>query len=566
MTIEILAGEFHASTEVPNYTYWLFQIRYNDAQEIISNNENVLLKYKNNTINISSGIYGDNYNGQPPYGDNHAWSVVEQLDGLHGTEPKWWLRLIVLNNGFFNAVQDINNITAIEINTFLPALLHFEGVKDFCEPVAQVLNQTYGFNFTIEASSWLQVTPNSGTGATALSIVPAPTPTMLVGSYVGFVNIKNGAILYKVINITYNLTTIVKTPYQYKGVNFTLDTKYFNFKSQNSDTYFQTNAIIKVFSFFTDTAKIIQVPQKVLTFETVEKLNLGRIIHRLMNRFDKKNDYFYQYKYAELQLNVIEKLISNDTVIRNVNSDTIFFAAGLSKGVERGFGFLNINQKPNRVTKKSFAYLNILIPQNILTPQEGAYLLKIFKNKELVPTETIDFSNIQGNIFTYKIYFDSYNQGDIIDVVLDKARSSLISPPTKSFLVFPEGEYSAMIVWENEYLLQSAIECTGGYNIKTDIESVYQKIYKDFVEILEILATSKEVKLNVSTGWVAKTDVDTIESLLRSKRAWLLKNNQVIHIRALNKSILNEDSSRGLIDYNLEFQINRSYDEETYSL
>ncbi|AKC26055.1 hypothetical protein IY39_03950 [Flavobacterium psychrophilum] len=66
-------------------------------------------------------------------------------------------------------------------------------------------------------------------------------------------------------------------------------------------------------------------------------------------------------------------------------------------------------------------------------PQEGAYLLKIFKNKELVPTETIDFSNIQGNIFT----------------------------------------------------------------------------------------TSKEVKLNISTGWVAKTDVDTIESLLRSKRAWL---------------------------------------------
>ncbi len=193
-------------------------------------------------------------------------------------------------------------------------------------------------------------------------------------------------------------------------------------------------------------------------------------------------------------------------------------------------------------------------------------MLKIFKNKELVPTETIDFYNIQGNIFTYKIYFDSYNQGDIIDVVLDETRHPLISPPTKSFLVFPEGEYSAMIVWENEYLLQSAIECTGGYNIKTDIESVSQKIYKDFVEILEILATSKEVKLNISTGWVAKTDVDTIESLLRSKRAWLLKNNQVIHIRALNKSILNEDSSRGLIDYNLEFQINRSYDEETYSL
>jgi hypothetical protein len=44
-----------------------------------------------------------------------------------------------------------------------------------------------------------------------------------------------------------------------------------------------------------------------------------------------------------------------------------------------------------------------------------------------------------------------------------------------------------------------------------------QTIYVDMVERLEHLSSSKEVKLYLNTGWLLFSDIDTIESLMRSK-------------------------------------------------
>ncbi|WP_395058228.1 hypothetical protein [Flavobacterium sp.] len=523
---------------------WQFQISESDALIALVSPSKIKVVTPLGTKLISDEVYGG------PSSFLSDWFLSKSI-----LDNNYYLWMIPSSSSFLLSLTSINDVTLFTISV---DDLHFEGVKNFKEPIPQLIDETYAFNFTIEASPWLIVTPNTGTGATILTIVPQPTASMTAGEYVGYVNIKNGATIISTINVTYSLYDFVESPYELGEKAFTLDTKYFNFKSANSDTYFQTNAIIKVYDFFTNTSKIFQVPQKVVTFETTAKLNLGRIIHRLMRRFATVNINELQYKFTELQLNVIEKLILNDTVVKNVTSDVIYFVAGLSKEITN-IGFLDINPKPNRVTTNSFAYLNILIPS-------GTYVLKIFKNNAHIPLETIVLPNSDGKIITKKILFDSYNQGDIIDVVLDNTTTPLDSPPTKRYLVFPEGKYSCMVVWENEYLLQSATESTGGYTIKTDIEIQSQKVYKDFVEILENLSTSKEVKLNISTGWLAKTDIDSIESLMRSKKAWLIKNNQIINLRTIGKSILNEDSDRELIDFNLEFQINRSYDEETYSL
>jgi hypothetical protein len=46
-----------------------------------------------------------------------------------------------------------------------------------------------------------------------------------------------------------------------------------------------------------------------------------------------------------------------------------------------------------------------------------------------------------------------------------------------------------------------------------------QTIYVDMVERLEHLSSSKEVKLYLNTGWLLFSDIDTIESLMRSKKS-----------------------------------------------
>ena len=53
---------------------------------------------------------------------------------------------------------------------------------------------------------------------------------------------------------------------------------------------------------------------------------------------------------------------------------------------------------------------------------------------------------------------------------------------------------------------------------------------------------------------------------MRANRVWLENGNKVINLRPTGKSILNVDSERELIDFTLEFEINKKYDEETYSL
>lgn len=200
--------------------------------------------------------------------------------------------------------------------------------------------------------------------------------------------------------------------------------------------------------------------------------------------------------------------------------------------------------------------------QNITTTS-GHFELRVFKNGTLF--NTISLPVADEKIISKKVSFEDFNPGDVIDYVLDaKGGNSLAIK--KSFVVFPEGYHSNMIVWENEFLLQSALECTGGASIKSEIEFQSQKVYDNFVEKLNYLSSSKEVRFTINTGWLMQSDVDTIESLMRSKRVWLTKGNETIALRPISKSIINQDTERELIDFTLEFIINRNYDEETYTL
>lgn len=200
--------------------------------------------------------------------------------------------------------------------------------------------------------------------------------------------------------------------------------------------------------------------------------------------------------------------------------------------------------------------------QNITTTS-GHFELRVFKNGTLF--NTISLPVADEKIISKKVSFEDFNPGDVIDYVLD-AKDGNSTAIKKSFVVFPEGYHSNMIVWENEFLLQSALECTGGASIKSEIEFQSQKVYDNFVEKLNYLSSSKEVRFTINTGWLMQSDVDSVESLMRSKRAWLTQGNETIALRPISKSIINKDLERELIDFTLEFIINRNYDEETYTL
>lgn len=319
--------------------------------------------------------------------------------------------------------------------------------------------------------------------------------------------------------------------------------------------------MIKTYDFFTNVLNEFTIPQKVVLFQGKAKVNLGQVIHRLMRKFNAVNDTLLQYKLANLNLTCTEILIADQSVIRTGTAAEIQFVAGLSRGFTN-LGFLDFNPLANRVTKNGFAYLNILYPLPGKT--SASYELRTIKNGNVVSAMALPL--VFETVVCKKVSFSAFAKGDTIQYVVDINGQNNATAPKKTFKLFPEGNYSNTIVWENEFLLQSALECTGSASIKSDFEFISQKVWENLVEILEHLSSSKEVKLYINTGWLLNSDVDTIESLMRSKRAWLINTNGNIALRPIGKSMVNQDLSRELIEYSLEFTINRNYDEETYSL
>lgn len=403
----------------------------------------------------------------------------------------------------------------------------------------------------------------SGSGEAIISITPTAfydgngtfLPEDLAGTFAVLKNNEPfGSIAYT-IEVS-RLTDFLTIPYLPTEKSFTLDTKFFEFRSSNLDTYFQFDSTIKTYDFFTNNVNEYSIPLKIVLFNGYAKENLGRMIHRLMRKFTDVNENVFQYKEATLKVTCSEIAIADETIIRSGTSVDIPFIAGLNKGIT-SLGFLEFNPEPNRVTKNSFAYLNILMPT-------GSYELRTFKNGTLVNSSALPAST--GIILCKKVFFSDYEKGDVIQFVIDVIGQSNASAPRKSYFLFPDENYSNMIVWENEFLLQSAIECTGTASIVPEGEFQSQTVYVDLVEQLEHISSSKKVMFYINTGWLLYSDIDTIESLMRSKRVWLIQGNKTVSLRPISKKLPKKDLEEELIQYPLEFQINQKYDEETYSL
>jgi len=482
---------------------------------------------------------------------------------------------------FFDIILDVTGVVSNPTPTFYPDTIAFNHQQNQTLPSLLVVmngdnwkiigklnfvlsSPTVGVTITVVGSGPSLYQTISGSGSAFIFITLSSfydgQSVFSESDLEGTFEIQNSNAYFGDVTWTVNvlrLADFLTIPYPSEQKAFTLDTKYFEFQSEATNTYFQFDALIKTYDFFTNTLNEITVNQKIVLFKGVQKIMLGQLIHRLMRKFIEPNANEFQYKEATLKITCSEKLLSDNSTVRSGISNEIPFIAGLSKGVTN-LGFLDFNPLPNRVTKNSFAYINFIVPL-------GSFEIRILKNGTQTGT-LMSLSDNTGMVLSKKVTFSNYNQGDIIQFVLDRVGETNSNAPKKTFKLFPEGNFSNHIVWENEFLVQSALECTGTASIKSDFEFISQKVLQNLVEILEHLSSSKEVKLFINTGWLLKTDVDSIESLIRSKRAWLIKESGNIALRPIAKSMVNQDLERELIEFSLEFIINQNYNEETYSL
>lgn len=511
----------------------------------------------NAVLNVTPGAYFDTCNPAEAY--VWSFSVLTLLPG--GSEYVNFVGLIY-NQVFINTDE-------VLIST--PKELYFEGAKAFGNPPAQYItysctNPTYA----ISSSPWIitnDVIINvNGIDRTAIEVKMIPNANLNVGTYQGVVQIQSvikGVSESQYTKVFYKLSDFVDLPYAAAKRAFTLDKEFVQFATENADTYMQFNIVAKVYDFFTNIDSLVTIPQKIALFQGKAELNVGRTIHQIMKRFAGITNSEYQYRIAQVYFTCEERKYLDNAIVRQVQSDTISFVAGLSHP-DKDMTILDINLKPNRVTQQSYAYLNLLLIS-------ASSAIEVLLNGQFYELLDVPFST--DILITKKITFSDFAIGDVISYRLVPTAQSrtIITGPTdtsmiKVFKMFDIGNHSNQITWQDEYLLKHTIECTGIYKIQTDFEFQTQTLFQQLTEVLEVVDSSKTVKLTINTGWLLKSDTDTIESLMRAPRIWLEQGDTAIDLRPAGKSIINEDSERELIEFTLEFTINKKYNEETYSL
>lgn len=453
------------------------------------------------------------------------------------------------------------NVTSEASLEITPNSFSFTANKWILEPVMQFATISGEATFTIESPPWLIVENGDFNGEDGflgnISIVPLPTSTMEPGTYTGVILFKYSILgIEQVLSVPveYVLLGFLTIPY---GVNdaFTLDPVSYEFASENVSTYVEIKSTIKYYDFFNLTSKEVELLDKLPLFNGRGKINYGKKIHALMSRFTAINENFFQYNKAELYLDIKEKQLEDNVEIRSFSVPAKKFIAGISENISSSEAFLEVNRYGQRVYNSSSYLANMLL-------KEGNYVIEILKNNILENSVPLDFST--EGIYFHKIIFDQFNQGDVITLQLKKLFSDVVLDSLK-FYVFPEPLYHNQIYWENQFLLQSSFTHGGGYLLKADFESQTQQLYFDLVEVMRIIETKKINKLTVNTGWILKNDHFTIESLLRSKRAWIINGNETIELVPLVKTLTPVDSERELNSFDIEFQINRIFDEKNYS-
>lgn len=344
---------------------------------------------------------------------------------------------------------------------------------------------------------------------------------------------------------------MVTFPYNTTDFFFTLDdTKVLQVSSANATSYFTLKATITFYDFHSAVAKEKVLEYKLPLFKGAQTYVIGRKVHRFLAKQKTfSNTFGFIIKTTTVDFEVKEIDSSDDTVLDTQTLTAVKFIPGPIPKLKSGnVAILSTNSNHERVTKDGLFLVNLLLP-------EGTHQLKLFKNEVEVDSESIT-ATAADNVFSKKIIVKDFTgaKGDVFTINI--ADGLLV----KSFVVFPDNKTSKQLLFVgNNHLLRS-LECTGDFSFPTEYDQITHTYYRNLIEVLEIVTTEKIKKLKLNTGWILKTDVEVIDTLLESSNVLLIENNStVLEMVPLAKKMTGEDSEKFLYAYDLEFYINQSY-------
>lgn len=467
--------------------------------------------------------------------------------------------------GFINFTLNVLSPGDFIVN---PEELYFEAAKGGDEP-EPISIYVYAANvFTISAPTWLDVLPmnESAPGIFGrLNAVPINSANLNAGNYSGVIilsSLVSGSLVSISIPVVYVLNEFVAVPYSNADFNFTKDPVFLNFFTEIPDTYFdiQMNVQVNDWVFQSLEVKTFIVPFKVPLYKKKQRENIGERIEKMLMKYLEPNILATkQYNAATVSIAIQERKYPSNELVRETTLASLKFLSGITpKNKVGNNAVLEISDGIKRVTANSFDFINLMLVPGVEKQ------IDVYVNNELQEQYAIN-----SDVDTYRetIFFTNYNlkAGDSVEVIvfLDFLKTQFLS---KKYIVYPEPEYSNMILWEDDFKMLQSYEFTGKHTVKNDFSFENFTQRKNLVDYVKNMGTKDVQKITINTGAIPKHDIQIIKNIIKAKRVWLFVNEfEIVELNNETKSLIYDDVDRELNYFDLEFTINKKTNEESNS-
>lgn len=514
----------------------LYTVYYDKSANSISGELNVNIL--NNTGGDSLDFEGDGttFSPVPPFTNSFNLALGSAV--LLPTTGEYLMNAFIRKSGQRIWAFQIKVVVIDAPIVVTPLSLSFWVKKSSNEVKTQVLSVLNLFSkaFTITSPSWLVLSQNSGSSTVDINVSNAEPNTLEAGIYNGEIKLFYDD---KVITIPVILEVFSFFTHNFnEEYNFCLDQKKITVFQNNDTARFIKITATMVFRTPTET-KTLVVPYTIPYFNQQAYLDIGKNIHRyfLKNRTSIFQEgtliYHFDNKVHLYPCQLDLKIEELDADFNALYSESILGKKFYPGKRPKLFPFMTNHGLRSRVYDSKVIFTFIA---GLVTPEE-LFDIPVTQNG----LEPGAMARAKVERFENKITF-----GD--KKTVDAAGKSI------SFYQFPDGRNLINVQWENQNLCPEWITLRGVSSKSEDFTHIFQD--NVFTGGSEKFDTTAVQTITLNTGFILKAEEAVISELMFSKFCILEMNGQYIKAAPSSAKIVTEDTTKQLIEFDLEFKVN----------
>ncbi|CAL2105477.1 BACON domain-containing protein [Tenacibaculum sp. 190524A02b] len=245
---------------------------------------------------------------------------------------------------------------------------------------------------------------------------------------------------------------------------------------------------------------------------------------------------FSPYKPAMFNFTIKEEELFSGEIIQEIQLPNIRFI----KGIKAVNGWLS------DLPRKIYLTSSGILAFSFLSNNESAEVLKITGDI----TKNYPMVNEINEFYTtvFPLSDLSLNIGDVINLSVLNASIQV--------QIKPKGIDQSFVFWENKWGCFDSFEFTGQFIEGCEVDKKTFSFRKSHnqEETKVVNVESKEI-YKVNTGWIyTKEEVQALKKMLQSRNIYLMKENKVVKVQSLTKSLIVSKTDEFLQSFDLKFE------------